>query len=350
MQRRILVLMLAVMLLTWGSAFGQFSRGGGGGFTGGYGGGTMRQGGASPGFSTQGPQGHSGHSFGGRGTGGAEVTIRQAPPSHGQWAGPGWGFGAPSPGRLSTWGTGKGSYFRHGRPPFHHRPPPYYPGIVILEVPRFDDVTITTQIISGGGWVEQPMARPYSQPAYERGPGQLAPFDPTPQDVVERMLVLAGVKKGDVVYDLGAGDGRVVITAAKLYGVKAVGFEVDPGLVKLARENVREQGLEHLVEIRQQDFLSADLSPATVVTLYLSYDGNLAVKPKLMRELKPGARVVSYLFDMGDWPAKIVEAYRDAGGDTHMLYLWDTAEPMIYGDSSTEMRGLIADETSRVRR
>ena len=126
-----------------------------------------------------------------------------------------------------------------------------------------------------------------------------------------------------------------------------MGFEVDPGLVKLARENVREQGLEHLVEIRQQDLLSADLSPATVVTLYLSYDGNLAVKPKLMRELKPGARVVSYLFDMGDWPAKIVEAYRDAGGDTHMLYLWHTAEPVIYGDSSTEMPGLIADETSR---
>jgi len=152
------------------------------------------------------------------------------------------------------------------------------------------------------------------------------------------MLALAGVKKGDVVYDLGSGDGRVMIAAAKSYGVKAVGFEVDPGLVKLARENVREQGVEKLVEIRQQDFLSADLSAATVVTLYLSYDGNLALRPKLMRELRPGARVVSYIFDMGDWPAKIVEAYRDAGGETHMLYLWHIEDPMIYGETTDTPR------------
>ncbi len=151
------------------------------------------------------------------------------------------------------------------------------------------------------------------------------------------MLVLAGVKKGDVVYDLGSGDGRVVIAAARIYGVKAVGLEIDPGLVKLARENVREQGLEKLVEIRQQDFLSADLSGATVVTLYLSYDGNLALRPKLMRELKPGARVVSYIFDMGDWPAKIAEAYRDAAGNTHMLYLWQITEPRLYGDAAVEI-------------
>jgi hypothetical protein len=96
-------------------------------------------------------------------------------------------------------------------------------------------------------------------------------------------------------------------------------------------------GVEKLVAIRQQDFLNADLSGATVVTLYLSYDGNLAVRPKLMRELKPGARIVSYLFDMGDWPAKVVEAYRDTGGVTHMLYLWHTAEPMLYGDVAREI-------------
>ena len=91
------------------------------------------------------------------------------------------------------------------------------------------------------------------------------------------MLAIAAVKKGDVVYDLGSGDGRVVIAAAKKYGVKAVGFEIDPGLVKLAQENVRQQGVEKLVEIRQQDFMTADLSKATVVTLYLSYDGNAAL-------------------------------------------------------------------------
>jgi len=334
MQRRAIVLTLALLMPTSGTAVAQFSRGGG---SGGYGGGAMRQGGASVGFSTQGQQSGSTHSFGTR-SGDAQIIIRQAYPSNSQWRSSNQGkFAVPSSRRSPSRGAGKEPYFRYYRRPHHHRPPPYYPGIVIIEVPRFDDVTISSQIISGGGWVEQPMARPYSQSGYKRGPDQLAPFDPTPHEVVERMLVLAGVNKGDVVYDLGAGDGRVVITAAKIYGVKAVGFEVDPGLVNLARENVREQGLEHLVEIRQQDFLNADLSAATVVTLYLSYDGNLAVKPKLMRELRPGARIVSYIFDMGDWPAKIVEAYRDAGGDTHMLYLWRTAESMLYGDATAEI-------------
>jgi ribosomal protein L11 methylase PrmA len=150
----------------------------------------------------------------------------------------------------------------------------------------------------------------------------LAPFDPTPQEVVERLLVLAGVKKGDIVYDLGSGDGRVVIAAAKKFGVKAVGFEIDPGLVKLARENVRKQGVEKLVEIRQQDFMTANLAPASVVTLYLSSDGNLALRAALMTQLKPGARIVSYGFDRGDWAPKIMETYRDRAGDSHLLYLW----------------------------
>ena len=104
--------------------------------------------------------------------------------------------------------------------------------------------------------------------------------------------------------------------------MKAVGFEIDPGLVKLARANVRKQGVEKLVEIRQQNFMTADLSPATVVTLYLSYDGNLALRPRLMNQLKSSARVVSNTFDMGDWPAKIVERDCAATGDTHLLYYW----------------------------
>ena len=91
-----------------------------------------------------------------------------------------------------------------------------------------------------------------------------------------------------------------------------MGFEIDPGLVKLARENVRKQGVEHLVEIRQQDFLTADLSSPSVVTLYLSYDGNLTVRPRLMSQLKTGARVVSYTFDMAEWQPKVAENYRDA--------------------------------------
>ena len=134
-----------------------------------------------------------------------------------------------------------------------------------------------------------------------------------------------------MVYDLGAGDGRMVIGAAKKYAVRAVGFEIDPGLVKLARKNVRKQGVEKLVEIRQQNFMTADLSHATVVLLYLSYDGNLALRPRLMNELKPGARVVSNTFDMGDWQPKIVETYRDGSGDTHLLYYWEISAPEVYG-------------------
>ena len=155
---------------------------------------------------------------------------------------------------------------------------------------------------------------------------------------MERLLVLAGVRKGDIVYDLGSGDGRVVIAAAKKFGVKAVGFEIDPGLVKLARENVRKQGVEKLVEIRQQNFMTADLSPASVVTLYLSNDGNPAMRPALMRQLKPGARIVSYGFDTGDWTPKIMETYRDGGGDSHLLYLWQVPAPIASSDHSSPAR------------
>jgi hypothetical protein len=92
--------------------------------------------------------------------------------------------------------------------------------------------------------------------------------------------------------------------------------------------------VEKLVEIRQQDFMTADLAPATVVTLYLSHDGNLALRPSLMNQLKQGARIVSYGFDMGDWAPKIMESYRDAAGDSHMLYFWQIAEPSRYSEIS----------------
>ena len=203
---------------------------------------------------------------------------------------------------------------------------------MIIEVPSYVVGGLTPQVIPSSGWVEPGLYADPPAGSSARAPGQLAPFDPTPQEVVDRMLVLAGVKKGDVVYDLGAGDGRVVIAAAKKYGAQAVGFEIDPGLVKLARENVRKQGVESLVEIRQQDFLTVDLSPATVVSLYLSYDGNLALRPQLIRQLKPGARIVSYTFDMGDWQPKIVESYRDAAGEAHALYLWEIGAPMTFSD------------------
>ena len=120
------------------------------------------------------------------------------------------------------------------------------------------------------------------------------------------MIEVAGVKKGDVVYDMGSGDGRIVIAAAKK-GARAVGFEIDGDLVKESRENIRKAGVQNLAEIRQQDILTVDFSPASVVTMYLLPDVNLKLKPNLLSQLKPGSRVVSHSFDMGDWKADKIE-------------------------------------------
>jgi precorrin-6B methylase 2 len=145
---------------------------------------------------------------------------------------------------------------------------------------------------------------------------KIVPFVPTPQEVVDKMIELAGVKKGDVVYDLGSGDGRIVITAAKK-GARAVGFDVDGDLVKESRENIRKAGLEKMAEIKQQDILTVDLSPASVVTMYLLPDVNLKLRPNIMKQMKPGSRVVSHAFDMGDWKPDKVER---VNGRT--VYLW----------------------------
>jgi len=213
----------------------------------------------------------------------------------------------------------------------------YPPSVLIIDVPPFDDSTVFTQYAPGSVQQEPPVADDSRTDVRTRTRGQLAPFDPTPNQVVERMLVLARLKTSDVVYDLGSGDGRMVIAAAKKYGVHAVGFEIDPGLAKLARENARRAGVEKLVEIRQQDFLTADLSPASVVTLYLSYDGNLVVRPQLIRQLKRGARVISYTFDMGEWQPKIAESFRDSEGNSHQIYLWEIGEPMLFSDAGPQI-------------
>lgn len=151
---------------------------------------------------------------------------------------------------------------------------------------------------------------------------KIVPFVPTPQEVVERMLDLAQVKKGDTVYDLGSGDGRIVVTAAKKYGVKAVGFEIDPDLIRQSRETIRKSGLENLAEIREQDILTVDLSPATVVTMYLLPDVNLRLRPAIQQELKPGSRVISHDFDMGDWKPLKTQHVKDNSGFNHAIYLW----------------------------
>lgn len=130
------------------------------------------------------------------------------------------------------------------------------------------------------------------------------------------MVELAGVKKGDLVYDLGSGDGRIVITAAKK-GAKAVGYEIDGDLVKQSRDNIRKASVQELAEIRQQDILTVDLSAASVVTMYLLPDVNLQLKPKILSQLKPGSRVVSHAFDMGDWKPDRTERV-----EGRTVYLW----------------------------
>jgi SAM-dependent methyltransferase len=207
---------------------------------------------------------------------------------------------------------------------------PYHRGASIIEVPSSSDPTATSSIVPNLPAENFAPAALLERPSVRTIPEQLAPFDPTPEDVLDRMLGLGGIKPGDLLYDLGSGDGRVLIAAAKKYRIKAVGFEVDPGLVKLAHENIKQENLEQLVEVRHQDFMTADLSSASIVTLYLSHDGNQAIKPVLLRQLQPGARVVSYTFDMGDWPPKITEAYRDGAGNVHTLYYWEIPQSLTY--------------------
>jgi protein-L-isoaspartate O-methyltransferase len=142
-------------------------------------------------------------------------------------------------------------------------------------------------------------------------------FTPTRHFVAEAMLQLAGVTRDDVVYDLGSGDGRIVIITAQKYGARGVGVEIDPKLVELARQNARDAEVSDRVTFIQGDLFTADISPATVVTLYLSASINKRLEPKLKTELRPGTRIVSHQFRIGDWQAD--KAIRPDFSD---VFLW----------------------------
>lgn len=174
---------------------------------------------------------------------------------------------------------------------------------------------------------QAPAAAQPAPPPPATGAEKLAPYLPTPQEVVDRMLQMADVKATDIVYDLGCGDGRLVVTAAKRYGARGIGFDIDPARIAESRANAKAAGVESLVEFRLQDALTVDVSPATVVTLYLLTEANLKLRPTLQARLKPGSRVVSHQFGMGEWVPQRTETITDKRGTTRLLYLWTIGAP-----------------------
>jgi SAM-dependent methyltransferase len=153
------------------------------------------------------------------------------------------------------------------------------------------------------------------------------PYVPTSDRVVDAMLKLADVKKTDVVYDLGCGDGRIVIAAAKNYGAKAIGVDINPERIQEANANAKKAGVEQMVKFEENDLFDADIRNATVVTLYLLPSVNLKLRPKLLKDLKPGTRIVSHSFDMGDWKP---EKEDDVDG-AHIYYWTVPAEKTATG-------------------
>jgi hypothetical protein len=151
-------------------------------------------------------------------------------------------------------------------------------------------------------------------------------YYPTPTETVDEMLRMAKINKGDVLYDLGSGDGRIPIAAAKQYGIRAVGIEIDPKLVAEAEETARQEGVSHLVRFRNEDMFRVDVTEATIVTLYLSEKLNVLLRPKLLTELRPGSRILSHDFRMGDW--KPEQTVRVPWGKLYRtVYLWTVPSP-----------------------
>lgn len=142
-------------------------------------------------------------------------------------------------------------------------------------------------------------------------------YVPTPEEVVHQMLKMANVKRGDVVYDLGCGDGRTVITAAKEFGARGVGIDINPERIKESQENAKTAGVTDRVTFRLEDLFQANIKEATVVTLYLLPSLNVKLRPKLWKDLKPGTRIVSHDFDMGDWKPE-----KEVALDGHTVYFW----------------------------
>jgi len=212
---------------------------------------------------------------------------------------------------------------------FCQSPPP---GALLQEPQAAPPARKAKKVWTNDDFPERRPPAPPAPPAKPR-PGKPAepdvPFVPSRMEVVDVMLQLADLKSGDVLYDLGSGDGRIVIAAAQQYGIKSVGVDIDPVRIKEAEENARKAGVTNLAAFRENDLFQEDISKATVVTLYLSPGVNLKLRPKLLKELKPGSRVISHSYDMGNWaPDKEVKV----GG--FRVFLW-----VIPADASALLPG-----------
>jgi SAM-dependent methyltransferase len=176
-------------------------------------------------------------------------------------------------------------------------------------------LVLAAVLVVAGGCAWSPAFPPSAPPALD------VIFVATDLEVVRAMLEAATVGPGDVVYDLGCGDGRIVITAAQRYGARGVGVDLDPERVREARDNALRAGVADRVTFVQQDLFATDVSPATVVALYLSPELNVRLRPTLLRDLRPGSRVVSHQFDMGDWlPERSLEVA--VAGGARRVFLW----------------------------
>ena len=174
---------------------------------------------------------------------------------------------------------------------------------------------VVANCLAGIGCTQQAAQQPPAARATE------ARYEPSPMDVVQAMLRLANVQSSDVVYDLGCGDGRIVIAAARQFGARGVCVDIDPLRTAESRDNARRAGVTDRIRFLNQDLFTTDIGDATVVMLFLTPDMNLAVRPKLLRELKPGTRIVSHWHDMGDWKPQATEYVRSVWRE-RPVYLW----------------------------
>ncbi len=185
-------------------------------------------------------------------------------------------------------------------------------------------LAVSTGLLVFGGLPTFGQSSLYGQQRAKHYANSLAPYVVSPQQIVDRMLELADIKPGETLYDLGSGDGRVLITAVQRYRAKAVGIEISETLVKSASERIQKLGLQNDARVIQGDLLQVDLSPADVVTIYLATDSNEILRPNLEKFLKPGARVVSHDYVVPGWKPKFVDKdLPEARG--HVIYLYQIA-------------------------